>query len=310
MKNGISLLSLFCLSVMALAGSRTVQVDREVFSGKLNKAYWDKDYLIAIVLDASANAAQARVVARDGRRFDLHASVAGAQHVRIRHVAATPQGGLVATVEAIGPTGEVAGALYFHDPDGKIKEIVRTNPFLANMLVVDLSGDVWGLGSEIDHGTGYGAASVLWRFASDGRFKAKYLLRSSFGDKLSSHPAFLSARGGTPQLVACSDRIGIYSPGSAEWIEVGLNGSILFRAKVSGPIQGKMYRIAMTEGNRVFASFGGIAGIYELNRASTTWTLAGPDRLGERASAMYGGGGRELAVVDHDTPNVRLITLP
>jgi hypothetical protein len=142
MKNGISLLSLFCLSVMALAGSRTVQVDREVFSGKLNKAYWDKDYLIAIVLDASANAAQARVVARDGRRFDLHASVAGAQHVRIRHVAATPQGGLVATVEAIGPTGEVAGALYFYDPDGKIKEIVRTNPFLANMLVVDLSGDV------------------------------------------------------------------------------------------------------------------------------------------------------------------------
>lgn len=124
-------------------------------------------------------------------------------------------------------------------PDGSVLRVIKTGGFLAFNLAYDAKGDLWMAGSQAMEQNHWPAHKILRRYRA-GTLQAEMLPYAEFlpryeartSDK--SHPAMHGGEG-RAFLVPLADGVGLWSPGTHEWIEVGSGGTVQGRWQVPFP---------------------------------------------------------------------------
>jgi len=129
-------------------------------------------------------------------------------------------------------TGDTGFVQEIH-PDGSVLRTISTGGFSPVNPAYDSRGDLWIAGSPRPEGDSYPAHSVLRRYR-DGQLQAEVMPYASFTPKyettpgLKSHPA-IHGYEGRAFLLPLSEGVGLWSPGTHEWIEIGNDGAVLGR---------------------------------------------------------------------------------
>jgi hypothetical protein len=179
-------------------------------------------------------------------------------------------------------------------PDGSVLRVIQTGNFLAFNLAYDAKGDLWMAGSPLAEGSSWPSHNVLRRYRQ-GELQAEYLPYEEFQKRYEattshkSHPAMHGSEG-RAFLLPLREGVGLWSPGTHEWIEIGTDGVVQGRwqaavpkpsssGSVTGPTTNrptimKLYGLAVTTSGEVIASVwekGVRNGMYRLDKATSSW---------------------------------------
>ena len=240
--------------------------------------------------------------------YDLNLMPPGASQTSLRGVDVKHDGTAIVCGASVDDSGRIARFLMSLDHAGKPIHIIRTNPFQASHVCSGPNDSIWALGREIlPNGVAPGDREVVYHYGGDGKLLGKHIT--------SELPQYTARAADSSNFLRSSgDRIGMYIKGYREWIEFDRDGRLRLRAEVPYPIGAKdpanPFGIAMTESGAVFACFRTeqVIGLYELERASMSWTPIANTVSPHEASAIQGvcGAERDLLVLRTTVPN-RLI---
>lgn len=228
----------------------------------------DRDSNFAVYDREGKTVLQQRIWFPDAARVQIHDAVVSAH-------------GMVALVgTAYGSTGAVAHFWATMPLNGGAAAVFQVSPFGGLNIAFGPDNTVWILGMEVGPGGRMMAAAphaTLRHYRLDGSLLDQHLPWPEM--QCGRHPVDLAS--GLPFVVSSRDRIGLYLPSCQEWIEFA-RGDIVERRRVSFPLAEvdkehapTMIGLALTEGNEVYASFGG-RGVFRLNRSEDAWEPARP----------------------------------
>lgn len=195
---------------------------------------------------------------------------------------------------ADSPSAGITGFVQEIRPDGSVLRTILTGNFSAVNLAYDAKGNLWVAGSPRAEGNSYPQHNILRKYR-DGVLQADFLPYMDFLPKyeattrVKTHPARHGTDGRT-FLLPLSDGMGLWCPGTHEWIEIGPDGAVLGRWQVPLPKPTiaqppsepaaylpptlKLYGLAVTSSGEVIASITERdvgTGFYRLDKASSSW---------------------------------------
>ncbi len=208
-------------------------------------------------------------------------SVPGAE-VKVWDVSVSKSGATAVVAWAVSGDGVVAGMLMVFDRPGPPRFVVRTNPFLPQLVAIAPNGEIWVGGTDQVALNPRALAEtkvedlwILQKFDANGHFVGNYLKRSSDRRFL---PWTATSAGGVAALRASVAGVGLYSPhedGSGEWNELTFAGETKGRWHVPAPATGiGVLFLALTDSGSVYTDWKGsssAAGTYRLNKTTKAW---------------------------------------
>ncbi|HEX8984008.1 MAG TPA: hypothetical protein VF767_01200 [Bryobacteraceae bacterium] len=236
------------------------------------------------------------VYSTDGRLVKrIHVEIPGAGRT-IQSAVLPVKDGYVALAIAVRGS-ERDSVLCFLDRDGRLLKTAETRPFSPELITVAADGCIWGFGSTNHADVPTSDVPVLYRFSPSGEALNKLLPRNLFGD----FPPFAAGPDdtGMPALISAGNRVVLYAPQTRSLYEIGLDGQVLGSYVVRIPDNLHPLRLAVTEDGAIYARLvGGPArGIYELDRANSSWAAAPSDAMAAFASAaLLGSDGDDLVL--------------
>lgn len=259
-----------------------------VLKGSIASLYLDHGLLFARTVQPHATDPHVMIFNRAGQAIStVKLDFPGSTEIRTYDAAAVGSDGSAVVSAAVWEQShEVAAVLCFTVASGTIRRVVRTNPFLANVMRVAPDGNIWALGTDLERGHGARDALVLAKFSPEGRLLGQYLPRAAFGGSV--HPSSISNRG-RPYLLILSDRVGIWTSQTQEWWEVDFHGEVLGRWPAATIPQGgaaaslqddsrmTVHSLAVTPTGRLLAWLTGFgrSGLYEFRKDQGSWLRLG-----------------------------------
>lgn len=265
---------------------------------------WENGLLIGYDTDPLP----ARVFAYDraGRLVtEAYLRIPGATRLMLRAIAASPSGILAVGGSAYSSEGALAAFIACFGPSGAVQRLVRTSPFAPIRMCFTSDGMLWVAGREATPDFKAEAPhDILRRYDGSGRVIQTLLPRDSFVTHDSYHPAVRAF------LVASGDKVGFYSPGAREWVELSLSGTVLGRwrgidlfppVRVTGAgltPEGSLYlscvRESASEGDQ-------IPEYYRLEKSRGVWIPVDGSLIAGRGgtfSAIVGADGDALVLLE------------
>jgi len=210
-------------------------------------------------------------------------------------------------VSAMAISGsERVGVLCLLDTPGKLRKIVKTDPFTPDLIALAPDGTIWTFGAVDHENDPASAANVLYHFTEAGELLGSALPRNLFGKE---PPDYLSTELGRPALTSAGNRVVFYSPHTRQLFELALDGRVIGSYVIPLPnqlIKGKaatkpmtMMALALTEAGAIYGDLRGgeNSGIYELDRARQSWVPTSTDVM-QRVSSyvLLGSDGEDLVL--------------
>jgi len=240
---------------------------------------------------------------REGRQvFGAGFSIAGAYDTRIRGFARGADGTVAACGISYAGDGRNAPFISWISADGNSQQVIRTEPYTANLITVAPDGTLWTVGMELNpHGSEDSDvnldAGVLRHFDRSGKTLGAFMPRSSMQD-------FTDVAATNGRLVAAADRIGWLHrdyKGQGAYVELSSDGNLasyplpqlpnLKAARVGG--------LAITDSGDVFAELDNLDvhsfSLYALHRSDRQWLRLKIPASG-RWAQLLGSIGNELAL--------------
>ena len=196
----------------------------------------------------------------------------GSQPV-VRDVDFDTDGSVVVAATALGgPSGFLMGILLL-DRTGRQTGFINTGRYFPASVAIASDHSIWTLGSQMaaDHPPYPDRQDymIIRHYSADGKELKACLPRSSF-------PAGLEPGSSGPGvgIEVTHDRVGIFAYSgetgvNAEWIELDLDGNLLWRSRVDGVIRG-VALAAITEDDHVYLE-GYNGEVYTLDSVSHAW---------------------------------------
>ncbi|MGH9612478.1 MAG: hypothetical protein ACRD4P_05300 [Bryobacteraceae bacterium] len=209
-------------------------------------------------------------------RFKTNLSIPGVDRLLVRDLAASANSTVAAAVSAMNSAGQVAAAIVWIDPAGRILKVVRTSPFGSYHIAFTSDGHLWAVGrvydSRFEEVSSY---DVVRQYDANGDSVRTALPRTTFAIK--RPPASSSF------LIASPDRVGFYSIAAAEFIELSLSGDVIGRWPLAPlPVDIRITGAALTTTNDVFLS------AQRLQTVANSPQSALPNRLLYRLDVLSG----------------------
>jgi hypothetical protein len=241
--------------------------DQAQFPGPSNAfpfRYWDKGFLITYTADdATADKPAAVLYDRNGAvAREAIVSFKDAKSVGIDDVAMSKSGQLVVAGGTESPTGAIANFIASIDAGGKIRQVVRTTPFLPVYVCAAEDGTVWSYGVDEDgEGKAIETSPRLRQYSFDkGQLKAVL-------DATALPPGgWKLTRGRYPGDITfrCNGRkVVLLNSQYNEWVEfdIAANKLTVFKLKpLPPPKQMQVTGFALTEAGDVFVSLHDMSG--------------------------------------------------
>jgi hypothetical protein len=280
--------------------------------------HWDKGYLVGFNRGLATMPPKVWMQDAEGKSIIDGAAVwfPEAEHVTLHSVAVSNDHALLISAEMWNTGGEMARVLCHMIPPGIIDQVIRTDGFLAEALLIGHNGVISALGNKnIDVGNDYDALEV---FDSAGHVLRTNIRRSEFNPNLD--PRTIGPFGwlgplGQASIASSRDSVGVFLPEEKTWIEFDDDEKQINKFTVEPPalrhdnkgeaIYYKAAEIGMTQSGRVYALFynrlaqskagAPPAGLYQLDRIQHRW-VAVPDSFHERdyIARIYGVDGEML----------------
>jgi hypothetical protein len=247
---------------------------------------WDSGYLVFRILE-SANPAQPNVMLYDHageKTTEAHIWFSDASRVVLIDAHATPGAGILASGYADRTDGATAFFIAETSPDGRVGNVIRTNPFVPAQTCLAPDGTVWVRGHDRDAEDAQDDYMMLRQYSFAKGLLRAFLARKEFDRSIAfNKPDSFMVCGSSSAL--------IYSGASHELLRVGTaqpgKTSLEHWAVDPGAIAGLRFTgFSVTRSGHVYAS---------LERSTPNRRdLLGPVRIGARerlseASAMVAG---------------------
>jgi hypothetical protein len=240
--------------------------------------------------------------------FSAALSVPGAASNGVRSWARAADGVVAVCGLSLAKDGRGAPFIAWFSPDGDSEHIIRTEPYLANLIAFAPDGTIWTVGHDLNaHLSEKGVnpdAGVVRHFDRAGKALDTFVPRSSF-----QNPVHLSSNSG--HLAVAAGRVGwihyIHLSGfrvEGAYVEISSAGEattypLPFPQAWKAPDVGGF---AMTDSGEVFATAfdraqsGGQSTVFRLDRTSKAWQSVALPALGatEQLGELYGANGSEL----------------
>jgi hypothetical protein len=220
--------------------------------------YWDRQFLITYSIDDTGPKRPAAILYdRSGRiAREVYVSFKDAYSTSIGDVAVSKSGQIVVAGGTESRAGAIANFIASIGGDGRMRQVIRTTPFLPVYICSSVEGNVWSYGIDRDS-EGRGVSSSLrLREYSFGKGQLRAMLDTS---TLNSSGWTLE-RGRYPgeiSLRCTSKKVGLFNGRSSEWIEFDLAANKLRAWRVAplpSPREMQVTGLALTEDGQVFAS--------------------------------------------------------
>lgn len=213
-------------------------------------------------------------------------------------------------------------------PDGSVLRVIKTGRFSAFSLAYDDRGDLWAAGCQAREQDQWPQHNILRRYRA-GELQAEFLPYAEFlpryeaTTRRTAHPA-MHGNGSRAFLLPLRGGVGLWSPATREWIEVGSDGAVAGRWHApipeptahqpvseqasSQPPRMNLYGLAVTSSGEVVASIlermGGESkvrnALYRLDKASSSWQeIAAPGVHPVEVGILAGADGDNLVYRDH-----------
>jgi hypothetical protein len=240
---------------------------------------------------------------REGHKvFDTGFSIPGASDTRIRSFARGAEGTVALCGISYTSDGRSAPFIAWISADGNSQQVIRTEPYTANLIAVAPDGTLWTVGMEMNasgsetSGVDLGAG-VMRHFDRNGKSLGTLVPRSS----IQSFTQLSSTNG---RLAAAADRVGWLhydSGGQGAYVEASAGGTVAVYPLPQLPNLKTMRvgGIAITDSGDVFAEVDDVGAhgfaLYALSRSSAQWLPVRIPASG-RWAQLLGTNGTELAL--------------
>jgi hypothetical protein len=272
--------------------------------------YWDKQFLITYSIDdASPGRPGAILYDRSGRiAREVYLSFKDAYGASIGDVAVSGSGQIVVAGGTESPAGVVANFIASIGDDGRVRQVIRTTPFLPVYVCAAEDGTVWSYGYDRDEkGEGIEGSLMLRQYAF-GKGQLRAML-----DKFRKKTPWWLTHGHYPgeiDLRCTSDRVGLFQGAASEYVEFDLASNKLKVSTIEPLPPANEMRItgfALTESGDVFISLHDRSskpprsGLFRLSFADSgrgNWVpieeTVGPYLNGAKVGQLLGSDGVDL----------------
>jgi hypothetical protein len=242
---------------------------------------WDRGYVLHHEIEKNADPEHPMVAVfdRDGKRvLDGRIWAPGFASVTVRRLGATHGGGVLASAGGITTDGLVEHFIARTDSSGRTTQAVRTHQFLVQQLCEASDGTVWALGYNWDRSEP-ADSNVLRHYSFERGLLGSFLALDSISK--ASDAVLLIESPSSSYLRCGKDRVSLYFPSTADYVEVDSSTEKLVRWRVgpSSLTRDKATGFAVTEGGRIFASFVSVhdtfcdSSLYELKPESGSFVV-------------------------------------
>ncbi len=321
--------------------SSAIPLPAGIMIGEWTIAQWQNGLLVMQAATGITKDGMTNLVGidRSGKIVFRHSVwIAGAASVETIGTAVSPSHEIAVSGFATSPGAEEVDFVQEIGADGSLLRQITTAGFLAFSLTYDDTGDLWIAGAANRTKDSWPDHNILRRYRN-GQIQGEFLPYRGFLAKYEaatghkSHPA-MHGNEGHAFLLPLRDGVGVWSPGTHEWIEIAGQGTIVGRWQAPYPNltptepssagesvaqrrQIRLTGLAVTSSGEVVASiqaWRGAGGFYRLDKASSSWQAISvasdsPELLGyvagaEGASVVYrdrtGVGGWSVSPLSRD----------
>ncbi len=296
-------------------GARTSQSEFAVLSSTdYVRHHWEGNSLISSGINASPS--NPVVVVHDDHGTLVAAAVVwfpDAKQVSVADAAVDSEGRIVVSGGAVRADGSVANFIARVGNNGRVEQVIQTNPYLAYYLRPASDGTVWTLGVERNaQSVGSKEFRVLRQFSFAQGTVFTALDSTSLpqpATKQDAVPWYGSFPGGM-HIANHGQTLGFYSARTSEWIAIDLQSHAVMRQTLARPASGvEVTGVAFTDSGKVFASLrtpgdekalNGLAELTLQKGQPGRWTMVSgavsqSDSTGDRAFAfLLGESGNQL----------------
>lgn len=258
---------------------------------------WSGGALVAVETNRSVHPV-VRVFDEQGQQTtEMAVKIPGADWIDVRSAAHGVRGAIAICGSAKDSGGRVAGFLTLASADGKIQNLIRTEPYVATAVTVSQDGTIWTKGAEFEpvkRTPSKTENGILRHFDASGNLLAKFLPQSS----LSRRELFL----GIDQLASNSSRVGWYmGRGATTYFEVVHDRLERYPTVETESVDSLEFTsgLTITEDDRVFVTKdvkGNNPELHMLDRESGRWNRIAIPAGGSPAATnwLLGGTGNIL----------------
>lgn len=217
-------------AIKLLEPSKHVALDGGFEAEHLVISKWERGYLLGYDIDRSV------VLAADRTgKLALRAQIspAGASHVLLRDVSASPGGTFAVAFSAAASNGGPASFIAWLDHTGKTARLVQVSAAVPYLVCFADDGSLWAaVHMRLAENPEQEIAryDVLRHYGADGKLIGSALRREAFPAR--SSPDWLAEYG---SLTASHDRIGLFAPTGRIWVEISYAGTDLGHWTLPGP---------------------------------------------------------------------------
>jgi hypothetical protein len=173
----------------------------------------------------------------------------GVKATNIRDVSINLRGDtLVLVVTGSDAPGHFVSALAWGTPLGGISKMVPTESFAVSKIAFAADGTLWTFGRQYDYRfEEAGDYNTVRHYDRNGVFLNGHVPRSTFSVRDSKTPP-----SGECLMAVNGDRVGILSLVTSEWVEIGLDGTIIGRWALKRTPNTLISGAALTDKNELF----------------------------------------------------------
>jgi hypothetical protein len=167
--------------------------------------------------------------------------------------AAGPDGTTIIAAQFIYAPRLVKGVVLTYDSTGTLRTIFHPEPYSAEAITVDDSGNLYLLGEKIDEREGDPSYPLLIKYDPTGNVLSRAVYSNLFKDGSDAIQSFGRAEELASATVALQNgNLYIFAPNAKEVLVCSLDGTILRRVKLENVLQGiaradRVYRAAIAE---------------------------------------------------------------
>ncbi|HYG97844.1 MAG TPA: hypothetical protein VD837_01845 [Terriglobales bacterium] len=188
----------------------------------------------------------------------------------------TESGSILASGYSVHEDGRIAHFIARTDQAGKVEQVIRTTPFVADNVCSTNDGGVWAFGHDrdVENKVTQHDYTILRKFTFENGEDVSFLKKSDFPGRFA-----VWMNGGTskPFYMRCTrDKVAVYSGMAGEYIELRLPTMKVHRWRLPDLGNAQMTGFAVTKSGIAHASFNsaaskeGMLGIFRLHTDDAT----------------------------------------
>ena len=219
--------------------------------------------------------------------FAATVEVPGVQNVSLTGMAVDSDGSAAVSVAYAQQAGS-AGGIVFFGPAGQSSGFLDTGLYQPCNLAYAEDHSLWTFGRLSGSGPSPQHYMMVRRYTAGRKLAGEFLDRALFPTGLAPG----TAQWQRLRIAAAHDRIGLLawagkSESDAEWVELGLDGSLISRM----PVENRLYReAAFTSDGRLYRRKEGSPDLQMFDRRSSQWVNVNPAPEGR----LWGADGDQL----------------